>query len=362
MANKIAICLWGDAPENGMDQFNTNVIASLSKIYSIDLFVATYNSDSNYREAILKNYKAHSVTFMNREAGVVEDKSALMRASLSSAAVVMRNNNVTYCFIMVLKMAIMWLKPLSILKPSVDKFNVLYTLNSTQLSTDLWIINRKTLPLLIRILDDNSSYAVEDLRVHIERVVGIANPLIQDNSEIGSMLSLKVSIPMSMITGRTVIGIWGKMPETGLPNSLKDTMAIYKRRPATDRIMMTNRSPWINSILLHYMPSKYGFMTDGESDIDALKKLLAMIAARNNQDTVVLLHASFNPVTPIDQWEVTGRTIMQYADGDNCAIILPKAQIDEFEKLVTSTGAFPAQNDLAKLAPVIHIPESTRKN
>lgn len=360
MANKIAICLWGDTSENGLDQFNTNVIASLSKTYSVDLFVATY--DSADRDTILKNYKAHSVTFMNREAGAVEDKSLLMRASLSSAAVVMRNNNVSYCFIMVLKMPTVWLKPLSTLKPSVDKFNVLYSLNATQLSTELWIINRKTLPLLIRILDDNFSYAAEDLRVHIERVFGTINPLIQDNSEIGNMLTLKVTVPMSMITGRTVIGIWGKMPETGIHNSLKETMAFYKRKTATDRFMMTNRSPWINSILLQFMPSKYAFMAEGESDIDALKKLLAMIVDRNDRDTVVLLHATFDPIIAIDQWEVTGRTIMQYSDGSNCAIILPKAQISEFEKLVTNTNAFPTQNDLAKLAPVINLPETTRKN
>jgi hypothetical protein len=341
MSTKIAICLWGEDACSSMDAFEKNVTLAYSG-YSIDLFIATYDGAMQKK---LKEYKnLASVTFVDRTRDTGKDNLVLLRAVLMAASNAMRYD-CEYCKVVVLRTGVSWRESLSILKPIDDRFNVLSTIeNANQLPTDLWIFDGKSLAVVNRILSDKFDSNARSLQVYIERIFG--NLHYMHNSE--TMYVINESQGSNNASGETVVGFWGEVPQNGISPSLINLLSMYRDKSSINRMMVTPKNPWMNLLFLQFIPSHYSFITCTETDCSSLQKLLHFVTTRSDYDTVILLHASFNPAS---EFQIDKKIPMQYENGIAKIMPVKGSEIVKLESLL-SGGELPSREMLNEIVKI----------
>lgn len=306
MSNRIAICLWGENACDSMDEFHKNVILAYPG-YSIDLFIATY-CGANQKK--LKEYsKLASITFVDKTLDTGKNSLVLLRAVLTAAGNLLRYDNDEYDKIVVLKTGVSWCNSLSILKPINGRFNVLTTIDNTnKLPINLWIFDGKPLSAVNRILSDKFDSDIQSLQVYIERIFGDVHYM--HNSE--PMYVINESENSNKPSGKTIVGLWGGIPENGIAPSLSNLLNMCRDKSDIECMMVTHKNPWMNLLFLQFIPSQYSFIDPSESECSSLRKLLQFITTRSEHDTIILLHASFAPESG---FEINNRISLKYDNG-----------------------------------------------
>jgi hypothetical protein len=329
---KIAICLWGDDCISGFNDYRKYVLGSISNLYSIDLFISTYEVDDI--DNLMEKYKPTALHVINNK--IDNDKTALLRSVLDLASTNLRANSTKYKFITLIRSGIKWTIPFSKLNPALGKFNISCNL-SDSLNNKLWIFDQKNLELFIRLLDNNLYIAPCDFQNYIESVFKEINYMTNVIQEIPVLTGMKEDAT----TGRVVIALWGKIPDKGISSALCQQINIYKRIKKTDRLLITSQNPWINSILLNFMPTSYSFMLPTDTDVECFKKILKSINARSIHDRIVLLRCTASPTSPVSEWELDSSVIKYMVENSMDSIIMAGSMISQLEESIELTGAFP---------------------